>query len=1312
MIGFNNPGAVLVAPSGKVVVADTGNNRVRMIDLDSSTVTTIAGNGGSIDIGDGGSAINAGIFHPLGLAYDGQGNLYISSEAGYVRKVDVSTGLISTFAGLPLNKGGIFSDQAPAATMAFNNPKNLIIDNNNSYLYVADYGSNRVVRVDMVTLTAINVGGNGTCNPGDFKEGVAALDASICSPTNLGLDSNNNLLVVDSGHNLIRRINFAPAFNGNLSFLPSNKDKSVLSRLSDGSWKRTRRDGSSVNFNSQGLEISEIDRVGRKIQFDYDSDNNLISITDPVGKKIEYSYSGNLLNSITDPAGRITSLVYSGNNLSSVNFPDGTSRRFGYDGNGLITKDYNQRNLSTTFVYNKWNRLELIKYSDNIVEAISDPISSTIMNDYVSTPGDIHALTGVDNLVTATITDGNQSQTAFKPDFNGLITRITDPLGNVTVIDRDLDGAPVSVVAPDGSKKSFFYDEFSKDLLRKTDVDTGITEIFEYNSFGQQITLKDGKGQTFRREYDPSIGLLLRQVSPSGTEIRFTYNSLGLPISRTTASSSLSVTDFYEYDSFGNLTKKTDSNGRFIKFQYDLAGNIVRSINSSNGTNEFATSYEYDSMNRLKKIISAKNEITQYEYLPTGEVSSIIDPNGKVSKFEFDNRNRIIKKVDIQNMATQYSYDNAGNRTQEIDANGAVKNLKYNRLNQLTESIFPDDHIFYEYSLKGQLSRVYNNYSDIKITTDSRGRVTSSETTGLGIISNYPKSLISYEYDKTDNRLSLIAAAGSISYNYDLGNRLSQISSNWGPSVNYGYDDLDRVASISRPGGNSTFQYDNSGVISGINHYGNNQLINFIQYSYDYRSLPISKSTANGTISNSYDENGQVTSQRGLASIEETFIYDKIGNRTADQLGNYTYDVSGEKLQEDYLYVYLYDNNGNLISKMPKNQTSIGYKFTYSSKNQLVKAEITNGALGPVTKEINYYYDGIGNRLRKSVLDFQSPVDLKKTYSRNFIYDGQSVLFEYDNEGNILARHLHGFRSPDDIISSSITAVGVTQGLGKSSGDFYYLKDSIGSVSEISNSSGVVLQKYEYSSFGKFSAIKDGNGNNIENDRAISTSYAFAGREYESELGIYYNRARYYDPSIGRFLQKDPDPGKLSTPLTVVNKYAYGGNSPAAFTDPSGRFWWLALIALASFAYNYHSAKESGASDRQAYFSGFVGAAASLIAPGIGNFLVSQGVGKVAGLLIGSAVAGALSGGLQASVFGGDVGKGVLLGAAGGLVGGVVTLGSASAFYQVGATNAASRILGDQIGNFGGNIFNSGMDYNNRNDIPEGTSWMRISPQQ
>jgi len=176
---------------------------------------------------------------------------------------------------------------------------------------------------------------------------------------------------------------------------------------------------------------------------------------------------------------------------------------------------------------------------------------------------------------------------------------------------------------------------------------------------------------------------------------------------------------------------------------------------------------------------------------------------------------------------------------------------------------------------------------------------------------------------------------------------------------------------------------------------------------------------------------------------------------------------------------------------------------------------------------IDYKHDVYGRRSEKKV----------DGYGTRYLYacgepaesNGPHVIAEYDGNNNLLCKYIYG---PG--IDQPVCMIEVAD----SNAVYYYHYDGLGSVVALSDSSGDTVQTYEYSVFGQVAAEYED----------FPNPYMFAGRRYDIETGLYYNRARYYNPYTGRFMQTDPvryDDG--------MNVYLYGRNNPLIFVDPSGK---------------------------------------------------------------------------------------------------------------------------------------------------------------
>lgn len=345
----------------------------------------------------------------------------------------------------------------------------------------------------------------------------------------------------------------------------------------------------------------------------------------------------------------------------------------------------------------------------------------------------------------------------------------------------------------------------------------------------------------------------------------------------------------------------------------------------------------------------------------------------------------------------------------------------------------------------------------------------------------------------------------------------------------------------------------------------------------------------------------------------EVFNYDSLGNRLADQFGSSTFDEKSQRLVRDWKYEYFYDNNGNLIKKTEKVVNGNFVNYDYSSENQLIKvAEYKNGIL---VKSSDYFYDALGRRTAKVVKDFEK----LNEFSRKYLYNGQDILAELDESDNTLAIYTHSSVRVDDILSADIRS----KKLANSEGSYFYLKDDLGTIVDITDASGAVVQHYSYSSFGRILAIRDGNGNDITGSPLIAPNFTYTGREIDSETGLYYYRARYYDPGTGRFLTPDPIPGLLSVPLTFTSSYVYGLNNPILNTDPSGKILpALAIAFVVGGTLNALLAKNS----KPWYQNFVVGGAIAAAGVGAGAFGAWAGAG-IATYFGGSAVLGGAIGG-------------------------------------------------------------------------------------
>lgn len=197
------PQGIVLDPAGNLLLSDTGNNRIRLVDAHTGLITTIAGNGAQGYSGDGGPATSASIAGPSGLLLDGAGNLYFAdTQNDIIRRVDANTKTITTVAGTP-QTAGYRGDGTAATSAQLNLPLGLALDNSGNLL-IADTGNHVLRRVNLATGIITTIAGDGT--PGFSGNNLLATVSRLNSPSGVLALADGSILIADTANHRIRRI--------------------------------------------------------------------------------------------------------------------------------------------------------------------------------------------------------------------------------------------------------------------------------------------------------------------------------------------------------------------------------------------------------------------------------------------------------------------------------------------------------------------------------------------------------------------------------------------------------------------------------------------------------------------------------------------------------------------------------------------------------------------------------------------------------------------------------------------------------------------------------------------------------------------------------------------------------------------------------------------------------------------------------------------------------------------------------------------------------------------------------------------------
>ena len=967
----------------------------------------------------------------------------------------------------------------------------------------------------------------------------------------------------------------------------------------------------TAKYDSRGNLIESTDTDGFKTTYTYNAQGKLLTQTAPDGQvnSFEYDAAGNIKRTI-DSRGNAVDFGYNPNGkietattTFTLNGQTHTlSMEYDYDNEGRITATRTSQGNNQSVIYDASGR---VKSTTDIFGNVTN-----YRYDLPLSPGEnTTPLAGVGRAVVrideVTLPDNTPTNSSDNPKVinkydaaNNLIAQIS-PIGLETRYVYDDLNRLTETLLPDltptdwtdNPKTKTEYSDGNR-IKSQTDIlnnktqysynDIGqITRVLDafdkpttytYNAGGQVETVTDYRNRTTRYVYDGKARVE-EVIFFDNSRFKLTYDELGRVKTET---NELNQTTTYEYDAKSQVKAVINAKNERTEFEYDHRGNLIRVTDALLQTTQF----KYDEYGQKVETTFHNGDKVSMDYDRFSRLTNFTDENLHSTEYTYDNLSQITKikqpkqpdaNGQLQDTLTEYTYDNLSRLKQIEDANDNVTSFEYDEFSRLKATVLP--------LLQRNLT-VYNKFGQVESATDFNGSRINYSYDSFGRLDGKtftdPRiAPVSYTYDPVTTNLATVTdGRGVTGYGYDNYDRLQTITTPDQKVVQYGYDLLNNITSLVTPAGTTAYGYDALNRLDTVtkgsriladydyNKVGNLSEIKLVNGSveerkYDSRNRLERITTKNATGTTFSDFKYTLDGVGNRKKVEEfdgrtvDYIYDPLnrltqekmvggaaGNRTVD----YTYDLAGNRLTRDdsvaglasYIYddnnrlqqltqgsqttLFGYDSNGSIKQRLNGTST-VTYDWINDGENRLVG--VTDSSPGG-SSQTNFVYDAFGNRVA-SIAN-----GVRTNYLTASAGGLPEVLMEYDANNQVTADYTHGL----GLVSAN-----------RGGREGFYHTDGIGSTRMITDSVGLVTDRYTYDAFGGL----------LNQTGTFGNSFQFAGEQRDGSTGLDYMRARYYDPSLGRFISKDPFAGFLGDPYSQ-HDYQYAHANPVRFTDPTGYF--------------------------------------------------------------------------------------------------------------------------------------------------------------
>lgn len=954
-------------------------------------------------------------------------------------------------------------------------------------------------------------------------------------------------------------------------------------------------------YDAAGRLTAKTDELGRRTETVYDNLGRQIRLLAPdagLGRPTThygYDAAGNL-RFRTDPRGGSAGDP----NFTTWFFYDGLARplatvdALGADWSPSAIPDGLPSTVTTNVTRNVYDNRGRVAASIDALgrqtsygyDNLSRRISTTTPAPQTGAPPSV-TLTAYDAMgQTLSVTDPLGLVTRYSYDALNRRTLVTDPRGFATQTSFDAVGNTVSITDASGNVTRYGYDRNNR-LTSETDP-LGNSTSYGYDLVGNKIRETDRLNRVTSYIYDTADRLVeerwqASQLAPVSHTIQRIYDRANqlLGVSETdTVNAAATTTWQFTYDANGKIIKSRMAPGEIMQSpSFSGAPNPAGSLTTSDPT------LDWDSDGVAERYDGYAINLAVGDQLFLTASSTSFDPvlmvqkpNGNLTSAFFDDHSgggttaRVLITADLAGTwifaVTAKEEQALGNYDLRIiqDKNAIVSTalLEYD----------------FTYDKAGNLLSASEDQAAVA-TMSAFGKAAS----GLGVSSTFAVDGLNRvtRYQQIDAATAAVSKQANVTYRPD--GSVSAVTRFAGAGLN----------AI----GTSTASYDGMGRLTGLTHSPSASASIAYGYAYDAASRMISMTTPEGTSSFGLDASNQLLN----ASLTgEAYTYDNTGNRRSGG----TQTGTGNRLLFDGTYRYAYDAEGNRTAKYLDTNAggtlSVGDTdvtlYGYDQRNRLVAVSHVNtwtnsqaAALGSFAAmgaglpgsdlELRYTYDYADRRIRRSIdADGMAGVGQDSVSFAGYAGDVRTLEITRPNDkllvdrtgrivgflGQVVQRNFYGNGVDEILAVDQISWNGATP----NTSTFWTFTDHQDSVRDIVSGTGAnrgqVVEHRQYDSFGRIIRRTTAPQAGAASTAGVGISFGYAGRPLEARTGLSDNRARWYEPGTGKFINEDPSGFKGGD----VNLFRYVGNDPLNQVDPSGlvaeTIWDIANIGMGLYS--------------------------------------------------------------------------------------------------------------------------------------------------